>query len=351
MDEHSAENLADSDQLDKRSTNASPPNPPGKPQWEDYWAHRVAESAKKKVLGYFGIATLLFSALLTLYGIDGMKRLLEGRFTELIDQKVKEAEVRMEKQLVAFETELASGKAVVNKHKEEFIKLAALPPQYRDVATSLSLEVIDLSDTIGPIRDMGAEGATVGFSVAYAMQSNIKTKLHKTETLSARGIYLSAKKHDEWPGEDYEGTSVLGGLKAAQSAGAYVEAQWPYAQQKPTAGALPSYKVATFERIVGIEGLKTALRNGNVVVAGVNVTADWSEPEPDGRIIIRTPLEVQGGHSVCIVGYDAKSANFKFANMWGTNWGSKGFASIRDTDLEQILEVAYTVSVRAHADR
>jgi hypothetical protein len=41
----------------KESSTPEVPTRPKAPEWDDYWAHQVAEKAKKIVLAYFGLAT------------------------------------------------------------------------------------------------------------------------------------------------------------------------------------------------------------------------------------------------------------------------------------------------------
>jgi len=59
-----------------------PPPLPPPPDWQDYWALEVAEKAKTKVLSHFGLLAALVFLLLTLYGVSGIKTLLEDKFTE-----------------------------------------------------------------------------------------------------------------------------------------------------------------------------------------------------------------------------------------------------------------------------
>jgi len=325
------------------------PVQPKAPEWDDYWAHQVAEKAKKKVLAYFGLATVLVSLLITLYGINGIQKLLDERFAKVVEGKEKEAVARIESRLKAFEAELTTRQAHVQSRAEEFEKTIALRAQALENLQTKpgKLAAIDLSAEVGKIRDTGPEGTTVGFSIAYAMQAALKAQTGQQVTLSARGLYELAKQYDEWPGESYEGTSLLGGLKAAKTIGAYLESDWPYSEKKGPPAAKPSYRVVSFDPVKGIDGIISALKQRRVVIAQVRVTEDFAEAGKDGKVVIRSRQSGGiGSKGVCIVGYDPDSAEFRFANDWGASWGHQGFGLIRDTDLQKLLQAAYTLEVR-----
>lgn len=61
--------------------------------------------------------------------------------------------------------------------------------------------------------DQGSEGACVGFSV-----SRMATWLNR-KRYDAPWLYHKAQKVDEWPGEDYDGTSVRAGLNVLKNDG------------------------------------------------------------------------------------------------------------------------------------
>lgn len=222
-----------------------------------------------------------------------------------------------------------------------------IPPQYRSQGPEKPTERIDLSATIGAIRDTGPEGTTVGFALAYALQSEILDERKEQVTISPRGIYVLAKKYDEFPGEDYEGTSIKGGLIALREIGAYLEEDWPYDRKlKPLAGRKPAYRISDYADFRGVENVLNALREGKVVVAQIRVTDDFDRTDVHGHVTVKLPARATGSKAICIVGYDATSAEFTFASDWGTNWGRKGFGIIRDTDLAKILDMAYTLELR-----
>ena len=323
------------------------PRHPKAPEWDDYWAHHVAEKAKKLVLGYFGLATVLVSLSLTIYGIKGIKDLLETHLTKVVDRKEREALRAIELRLSKFDAELEARRAHVRSRSEEFENLVVLRAQALKNAQVPpgALSVIDLSADIGPIRDTGAQATTVGFAIAYAMQVAIKLQSGRQVLLSPRGIFQLAKKYDEMPGEDYEGTWLLGGLIAVKEVGAYLERDWPYDASQPVFQAKPSYRLLSFEEIHGIGEITETLRQRRPVIVTMNVTDDFARVGKDGRLIIRSDHS-QGGKAVCMVGYDARLADFKFVNDWGSGWGLNGFGLIRDTDLRKILVDAFRLEVR-----
>ncbi len=72
-----------------------------------------------------------------------------------------------------------------------------------------------LEDTLNWWRfyDQGQEGACVGFSVSRMLS------LMNRERYDALELYRQAQKQDEWPGEDYDGTSVRAGCDVARQRG------------------------------------------------------------------------------------------------------------------------------------
>lgn len=217
-----------------------------------------------------------------------------------------------------------------------------IPPQYRETPDT-SFEVdIDLSSAIGEIRDTGPEGTTVGFAVAYALQAMAYATREESLTLSPRGIYVLGKKYDKWPGTHYEGTSVAGGLEAVQKVGAYLEDDWPYSNlEAAKTGSKPAIKISSYVEVTEIELIIKSLEEGRIVIAEISVTEDFDEVSSSGKVTIRLPLETMGGKAIAIVGYNAETAEFKFANDWGAQWGANGFGVIRDSDLKQLLWSAY----------
>ena len=63
--------------------------------------------------------------------------------------------------------------------------------------------------------NQGREGACVGFGTSRA------ASLFNRRLYDGFGLYNAAKKRDEFPGEDYSGTSVNAGLKTLQVQGAW----------------------------------------------------------------------------------------------------------------------------------
>lgn len=61
--------------------------------------------------------------------------------------------------------------------------------------------------------DQGNEGACVGFGSSRAMS------LLNRKRYDGRWLYHQAQKIDEWPGEDYDGTSVRAGMEVLRSQG------------------------------------------------------------------------------------------------------------------------------------
>lgn len=161
------------------------------------------------------------------------------------------------------------------------------------------------------VLDQGREGACVGFSQAHfliASPAGWRRINHK----HAHEYYKEAQRNDEWAGENYSGSSVLGGMKAAKQAGRVIEYRWAF----------------------GIEDTLNALSQIGPVVLGVNWYQGFYQPI-DGRITITGP--VVGGHAILANGINVRNETVRLHNSWGLDWGKRGTTLISFSDLDRLL--------------
>ena len=316
----------------------------------DYWAHKIAEAAKKKVVSYFAVLGVLVALVVALFGMDRIRSLIDEQYEARVTTKEAEASARIDSLSKAFEARLRSLQERAETRSAEFHRVIGTTlEKVRTARADRGKLTVDISDKIGPIRDQGPEGTTVGFALAYALAAEVERATGQSPLYSARSIYVEARKWDEWPGQDYEGTSLLGGLTALKEIGAYLDSDWPYNQRSgPTPGTQPSQRISDFTLISRERSdlIISALKENRPVVATINVTDAFGTVGGDGRVSIGNDLQSQGGHLICIVGYNGDRDEFKFANMWGSDWGAAGFGFIRRSDLEKILQGAALLTLQ-----
>lgn len=161
--------------------------------------------------------------------------------------------------------------------------------------------------------DQGNEGACVGFGWAHNLIARPKEHLDVDNTY-ARALYKAAQTRDEWPGENYEGTSVLGGAKALQDTGLIKEYRWAF----------------------GLQEVLLALSYAGPVVLGLN----WKEGmfEPDIKGFIAPTGSLLGGHCLLARGINVKGQYVILRNSWGPDWGINGDCRVKFTDLDLLLK-------------
>lgn len=83
--------------------------------------------------------------------------------------------------------------------------------QYRAAPAAAEMPTTGVLWATGPTLDQGAEGACCGFGATGAVMAEPSGRLQPATaaTKYARGWYKRAQRLDEWPGEQYDGTSVL----------------------------------------------------------------------------------------------------------------------------------------------
>jgi hypothetical protein len=159
--------------------------------------------------------------------------------------------------------------------------------------------------------DQGNEGACVGFGTTHGIAAAPKT--HRLTDQFAMDLYHQAQTLDEWTGENYEGSSVNGGMKAARAQG----------------------YVATYRWAQNVDDLLAAVSHlGPVVMGTVWHEGMW---EPDGKGFLHPTGDVVGGHCWLVRGVDPGRERVLMTNSWGRSWGLNGGAYLSFTDLEILL--------------
>lgn len=166
------------------------------------------------------------------------------------------------------------------------------------------------------VLDQGHEGACVGFSIAHELRA-IPFEVDAVNTSMAQRIYHRARQLDPWPGEAYEGTSVLAGIKAAQELGYYSEYRWSF----------------------NIDDLAVAVSRTGPAIIGINWYSAMYRPlwEKD-RFWVRPEGDIVGGHAIVVRGYNIKRDAFALHNSWGPGWGKYGVAWITRPHLKFLLD-------------
>lgn len=130
---------------------------------------------------------------------------------------------------------------------------------------------------------------------------------------TAATIYREAQERDEWPGTDYDGTSVRGGAKALQERGMVGIYSW-------------AYDAETVARYVLTRG---------TVTLGTNWYEGMDEPDADG--FARVGGRVRGGHAYLALGYSRARGAFRCLNSWGLSYGQRGLFWVAGEDMTRLL--------------
>lgn len=157
-----------------------------------------------------------------------------------------------------------------------------------------------------------AEGACTGFAVAHEAAAD-PVRVPQITNRTARQIYLRAKQLDQYPGDDYEGSSVLGAMKAATEKEWYAEYRWAFSESD----------------------LLQAVCTIGPAVIGV----DWHEGmmDVDNAWFIRRSGPRVGGHAICVRGYDHSITAYVLRNSWGRGWGLRGDCYLSRSDMRLLL--------------
>ena len=181
--------------------------------------------------------------------------------------------------------------------------------------------------------DQGWEGACVGFGLTnelLASPARAVLDSHGPADEFARNVYRTAQRIDEWPGEAYEGTSVLAGAKVIRDLGYIDGFRWAFGIDDV------------------IDTLCAPARDGGgPVVIGIPWFESMYQTRPGGLVEVGGNLV--GGHCLVLTGYHPgirireegwfnRIEVVRWRNSWGRGYGRRGDGFVKVEDLAWLLD-------------
>ena len=215
----------------------------------------------------------------------------------------------------------------------------------------------------GLILDQGQEGACTGFGLSCVVNYLRWVKAHtpaKMESVSPRMLYTLARRHDEYEGENYEGSSCRGALKGWFNNGVCLESDWPYSAEKSNtatygfAARAANVTLGVYYRIetASITDMQAAIAQHGAVFVSAFTHEGWNKvpwtktPKTHADLPL-IPFDgrrsEEGGHAFALIGFNAQG--FILQNSWGHDWGAGGFAVIGYLDWLAHAMDAWVVSL------
>jgi hypothetical protein len=150
-------------------------------------------------------------------------------------------------------------------------------------------------------------------------------------------IYKEVQKLDEWPGEDYDGTSVRAMMKWLKENGYIADYHWAFEAQPIIDHVLVSGPVEM----------------GTIWDGGL------SEPDKHGYIFSTKDEADDEGHAWTIIGADRERVHPKtrevgavrMVNSWGPSWGQGGRAWLTFKELDKLVRLAGEAAVANEVKR
>jgi hypothetical protein len=177
-----------------------------------------------------------------------------------------------------------------------------------------------------PAFDQKSLGACTGFSMAGVIMTDPFRPSHLLTEADAVELYQMATHLDRIPGAYPPNDTGSSGLAVARAA--------------VKLGYIQGYHHA-----FSLQSALHALMRGPVIT-GLNWYSSFDDPVGvDHELVISPNAEVRGGHEIEVLGVDAEARTIRLCNSWGTGWGEGGYATMKWTTWERLLEEQGDVTV------
>ena len=227
---------------------------------------------------------------------------------------------------------------------KSFVKgIKALPPPK-----------VDLSDRMAKPDEhgQGGVGSCVSWAMGYDLKSYQEAVEHGWKPEGDNRRFSPSYIYNQRPKRPSSGMDFADALAILARSGCVTWDKLPYEESESGAAPGPEliaqgvpYQVADFMVIdpCTVGNLQLMLANNLPIIVGMNcdsafhrLRGDVVLDQYDREEVHRLHEGGEGtGHAICIVGYDDTRDAFRIQNSWGTDWGDRGCAWIKQKLFER----------------
>lgn len=235
--------------------------------------------------------------------------------------------------------ELKDGSATTDPRLDRLIQFDERSRRYSMAPLTEGRRPRSYTWSVGTWLNQGVEGACVGYMLAHELIARPLKATGIDARYARERLYWEAQKVDPWAGGAYpgaspfyEGTSVLAGLKVAQSLGHFQQYRWSFT----------------------LEDLVLGLGYDGPACLGVWWKTGMDRPDANGFITYTG--RYRGGHAILAYqikvvpktpgpgwtewtwdNVDQNASYVSLWNSWGAGWGKRGTCRMRLTEMWNCL--------------
>ncbi|HEY6063361.1 MAG TPA: C1 family peptidase, partial [Chitinophagaceae bacterium] len=242
----------------------------------------------------------------------------------------------------------------------QFNKASVYEGQEDDAGKNPLPESVSLLRFAPQRGNQGQQGSCVAWSSAYGARTVLEAASTGVDPNQIK--FSPSFLYNQIGLEGCEGSYIQRAMEQMSKQGALPLDQFPYSDQEcerqPTSQQIrdaAQYKIHGFTRLtdgdnvnaINVRAVKEHLAKDAPVVIGMMVGQSFMQDmigqelwQPQGGDASGMG---QGGHAMCVIGYDDRKFNgaFQIMNSWGPEWGKDGVAWVKYGDFKNYVREAY----------
>ena len=222
-----------------------------------------------------------------------------------------------------------------------------------------------------PVLSQGQVSTCVGWATSYGLlstQQNIlmgESNFYKKQVRVMDPNFVYALIRDYSDGWCQNGTNMGDAMEVLMNYGSkplytppWLSCNSTYAFDKFALAIASIYTITNFYALIDksdlVNTLKYTLSNKSPIAVGMNVTKSFATGSgmQYGKWSPSSNELIEGGHAMCIIGYDDTKygGSFELMNSYGTDFGDNGFVWISYADIKKYMQEAYIIELNTEAN-